>query len=287
MEALAYDYIYAENRALVFLALFVGILVGLLPVFSTGPIKRSAYFCLNAAVGFSLSMTGFIWTALQALATSGLIWLGVCAELFAFLAAGVAFSTLAKGRAVDGFGKKRYAILAFVPLLNFWLLFKPSRDQTQTVRSASASIIVCGVLLAAASKGVQTAADDAVAKNYATPELNSALFQGEVRARGTRFIIDQLVEQFQGTLPKKYSDGLTTLVSVGSTEDTFIYNYQVDSNFEGPLPYESIEYTTSGNCDPNAGVRKFLDVGVKVEHSYVNRSGKFIGSFVVSQSDCE
>lgn len=286
MEALAYDYIQAENRALVFLSLFIGVLAGFLPVFSTEPIKRSAYFCLNAAVAFSLSITGFIWTELQALATSGLIWLGMCAELFAFLAAGTAFSVLAKGRAVDGFGMSRYAILAFVPLLNLWLLFKPSKDLTATVRSASASIIVCGVLLAAASKGVQTATDDAMVKRYSTLELQDALFQGEARARGTKFIIDQLVEQFEGALPKKYSDGFTTLVAVGSTEDTFIYNYQVDTDFLGPIPEESISLVTSGNCDPTGGVRKFLDAGIRLEHSYINRNEEFIGTFYVVKGDC-
>lgn len=95
-----------------------------------------------------------------------------------------------------------------------------------------------------------------------------------------------IAKRFEPTLPKLYQDGTTTIIQVKAIGQTFSYYYELDTNWLGPITDQNIATTRHGNCKPDSGVRKFLNDGARIEHSYVNRNGHFLGSFFVELSNC-
>lgn len=108
----------------------------------------------------------------------------------------------------------------------------------------------------------------------------------EVSNPSLEMSLKQIVSEFEPILPKLYKDGTTTLVAVKAGGRTFTYNYELDTDWMGPITKGNIETTRRSSCNRASGVRPFIDLGARIEHSYVNRDGHFLGSFFVELSDC-
>ncbi len=295
METLAYDYLYLElnmQSLLGLLAIFSGAIFGGFVLHAPKPLRRSPAFFLVALVGLFTALAGFAWTNIEVMASKDLLWVLMANELLVKFAGGVCFVLIAKGRAIDAYGSSRFAFLGFVPLLNLFLIFKPSlnrlpKAQTGLDALAGAPAVVLGIFLLGGIGAVERAVAQNVAKQFDTPKTEEALRVGYLRSLDTQALLDLLVSKFDGTLPKLYSDGTTTLMKVEGTEGTFTYHYQLDTSYNGPLWDEAIANTTQGNCDPNSAVRPIIDMGVRFQHSYENRNGEPLGSFTVDLKDCE
>ncbi|MBY6082077.1 hypothetical protein [Ruegeria arenilitoris] len=295
METLAYDYLYLDpnmQSLLGLLAIFSGAIFGGLVLHAPKPLRRSPAFLLVALVGLVTALAGFAWTNIEVMANNNSLWLLAANELGIKFAGGVCFVLIAKGRAIDAYGSAWYAFLGFVPLINLFLIFKPSlnrlpKEQTGLGALAGVPAVVLGLFLLGGIGAVERAVARSVAQQFDTPRTEEALRVGYLRSLDTEVLLDLLVSQFDGTLPKLYSDGTTTLMKVEGKEGTFTYHYQLDTSYNGPLWDEAIAHTTEGNCDPSGAVRPIIDLGVKIQHTYENRNDQPLGSFIVSLKDCE
>lgn len=110
---------------------FLGFCMPLLFRVERPPMTRLPYFLL-AIVGF---------TAIQFVGEIFLTWLAfslvergfgggafLAGNLIFFVALGAVYGEVAIRRSLDAFGTRRRCFLAMVPLLNFWLVFAPSRE---------------------------------------------------------------------------------------------------------------------------------------------------------------
>jgi hypothetical protein len=98
-------------------------------------IGRGSYFLYTMLIGLFLAIKNIVWvTSALALANNFLSLLVLSDILVLFIAAYLLVIT-AKSRSNDIYGHSRYAILAFIPIGNLWLIFGNSKDKKDTDKS--------------------------------------------------------------------------------------------------------------------------------------------------------
>jgi hypothetical protein len=98
-------------------------------------IGRGSYFLYTMLIGLFLAIKNIVWvTSALALANNFLSLLVLSDILVLFIAAYFLVIT-AKSRSNDIYGHSRYAILAFIPIGNLWLIFGNSKDKKDTDKS--------------------------------------------------------------------------------------------------------------------------------------------------------
>ena len=106
-------------------------------------IGRGSYFFYTMLIGLFLTIKDIVWvTSALALANNFLSLLVLSDFLVLFIAAYM-LVIIAKSRSNDIYGHSRYAILAFIPIGNLWLIFGNSKDKKETDK-----FILNGVLAA-------------------------------------------------------------------------------------------------------------------------------------------
>ena len=130
IEILAYDYLtFAEKNeyySVYFIYLF-SLIFGLVKKVAQ-KMQRATYFLNIALVLFVGSLSQIIWLYSVSAMSGGYLYLLVVLDLVIWAAIGYAFIVITKARSNDAYGHSRLAILGFIPIAGFWLLFTASKD---------------------------------------------------------------------------------------------------------------------------------------------------------------
>ena len=146
----------------------VGAIIAAIFVRSKVEIAREAYFAYSTLILFLVSSVQAVWL-LSIPATEGdYLWVLMAVSFAASIASGYFLCRLAKARSRDAYGNASSAFLAFIPILNFWLLFTRSKDEASTNRTPTIPLVsgglgfVTGFVLLVATVGVNVYIDKQV-----------------------------------------------------------------------------------------------------------------------------
>ncbi|MEO4044418.1 hypothetical protein AAFN47_22690 [Hoeflea sp. CAU 1731] len=209
--------------------------------------------------------------------SGGFLWLLYFVQFISFFIYGFLLAVLAMARSRDIFGHGYGAILAFIPLAGFYLVFARGQDlfserKIMAPRLFSGSMgvvigLVSGVigvtLINSLPERVQRINED----RFSTPDkleqrLDIALLTyGLTRTLG---LVAKGVD-----VPANFEDA-RILIRVEIKSDTLLYIYSVVSD-DGASVEQWRRVLTQGNCN-NGLLRQLFEAGATIEHVFLSRS---------------
>ncbi len=273
-----------QMNAISFGLVILGGLIGGLTYQSAAEIRRAHYFALLGLIFLSVSLVTFGGMAfiVQAL-VGGFFWVVVGAEMLASVVAGFYFGRIAADRSRDAYGHGRMAVLAFIPLANFWLLLTPSKVQTSANRSPTIPLVTGGmgvlsgfVLLAA---GVSVSA---YAQVEGTRRVEEAAAAGVFNVAMLDRILITMAAEVQ---TPNVVDETTTLVRIEAqgSELRFVYTVDPPPDF---LPVSMRMGLLQQNCSFE-GLTGVIEAGAMIRHVFTRKDGSEIGIVEVTKAACD
>ena len=139
LEDLAYSFISlperVQNAAATGLFVLGAVLAGA-TVRSAEKMGRATYFVAHAGIYFAARAFRVHWLLTADAYVGGFLWALFLLEGVVYLGVGYFYAKIAMARSRDAFGHGRMAMLAFVPLANFWLMFAPPKQPPASEPSA-------------------------------------------------------------------------------------------------------------------------------------------------------
>ena len=152
MESAAYSVLYGANEEYSRLYIFLAIIIGaiLTGIFWTekNRINRSTFVLYSGFLVFAGSLSSLPIFALWFAVENDIVWLLLFAQFLIVAIIGAFYTIAAKQRSLDAFDSTRYAILAFFPIINFYLMFKSSKNPNSTITGNIVGISIAGGLFA-------------------------------------------------------------------------------------------------------------------------------------------
>lgn len=170
---------FAAHSFYAYLILIISaILTGILKR-TTQRMPRSTYFLNTALITFVAGASQFMWVSVFDAIVSGYVILIAAADFAVWIGVGYFITIIAKSRSNDAFGHSRFAPAAFIPIVNFVLLLKPSADrlQNQTANSAIVGVpaVFIGFIVLGLGRAAGIEAEKAIERTLAElPHTTSA-----------------------------------------------------------------------------------------------------------------
>jgi hypothetical protein len=222
--------------------------------------------------------------------TGGFLWVFMLVDVVVGLGVGYAFAIIAMARSRDAYGHGRMAVLAFIPIANFWLLLTPSKSNVSANRSPTIPLLtgalgvltgfvllVAGVALGAF---IQVETNRMVAAAENDPAMQQASIDIMLRGEG----LEATLRQMAAEVPSQQVDETTTLLRVLSDGTTLQYVYEVSTNLN-LLPMSVRMGLVQHNCTLDA-LRPVIDAGATIEHVYQRADNSEIGVVTVTRDIC-
>lgn len=256
-----------------------------------GKLKRGAYFAYSGALFLLASVVQFVWLESLAAMAGGYLWTFLLVDVVASVGIGYAFAVIAMARSRDAFDHSRMAVLAFVPLLNFWLLLAPSEHDrpgdgvpTPSIVTGALGVFVGLVLLltgASATAFLKIEGERRIAVAQEDPAQQGAGVAFMIRSNGLEGALELLAADM---VTPAAVDEATTLEQVEARGTLLRYVYSVDTDAQA-LTMSMQNGLIEHNC-VYAGMAPVLDAGATVEHVYLQPGGLEIGKVVVTREKC-
>jgi hypothetical protein len=281
-------------QAIMYGFIALGAIVAALVTRSKAELTRAPFFAYAALVGFLMVTVNIIWLSPDAAITGGYLWLFVAASIAATFLGGFFLCRLAMERSRDAFGYSGGAILAFIPLLNLWLMLKPSQknvsaNRVPTIPLVSGGLgVLTGFVLIAATMGVvfyieaQTRITEQQRQAQTTADADVVEFiTRSVRANGLAMTLERMAAESQ--TPFRI-DNVTTLARIETDGKQLQRTYLVDT--DGMSLSEEVRSGIRSNVCAQAVFAPILEAGGAIKESYVQRDGRAIGSVTVTREEC-
>jgi hypothetical protein len=244
-------------------------------------LTRSHYFLQIAVATFVLGCVQLAWLAYLPALRMGASGLLLLSDLGTNLAYGVYILHIARARSRDGWGDDAAAILAYVPLLNLILLFKPSRAPQS---GASNALVGVALLVLFLTRALGNAIGDEVAHRSAAiaedSAAQSAFHAITLRADGIEKGLDDLIA-VEGA-PLKIGPTLT-LSAVRRQGLQVIYEFSLDEPDATSLDVEYRKSVISSFCD---GLMPYMVLGATGQLHYVRSDGAEVETLDLSVTAC-
>ncbi|QNT69003.1 hypothetical protein [Defluviicoccus vanus] len=116
-----------------------------------GRLQRAPYFALSALLLLASAVVESVQLAQPQMAAAGLLWAILLIDMLRLLVFGFLYGVVAMARSQDAYGTRGYAVLAFAPVANLILLFRPSKDDAAAGGAWAVALrgrrgVVCGLL---------------------------------------------------------------------------------------------------------------------------------------------
>ncbi|WP_417463250.1 hypothetical protein [Kordiimonas sp.] len=254
-------------------------------------LARAPYFVYSGLLFFVTSVTQLVWLGSIPAMIGGYLWVFMLVDVLTSLAVGYGFGVIAMARSRDAYGHGRLAVLAFVPLANFWLLLVPSKTGLSANRPPTAPLlsgglgIATGVVLLFAGLGVAS-----FVRLEGDRMAQGARHDPIIQELGIAFVIqtnglEAALQQMAAEVPSQKVDETTTLLRVEARATTLRYVYQVDTDAQN-LPESVRRGLTKHNCTYDA-MAPVLQAGAAIEHFYGRPDGTELGTVIITQAVCE
>lgn len=279
---------------LVYSIFILGGFAGWLLVPSYRPMQR-APFLLRAALVAMLVLGGqLVWVwAPEAIEQRFMAWLVAWDLVSAFLG-GALMARFAMARSVDVWNAPNRAFIAFLPLLNLWLLLVRSSSResdrpapTRALVSKAASVIggVGLITLAGATPFYVQARIYERMPLIATSESHLELTETLLEYRGLTATLDFMQTQVDGALPV-HVDEWTRMTRIDVEGDTLARTYTVSHSDITQLAASFRDTIDTIVCS-EPSLSALLKAGATIKETYVGTDGRTIGIHRVRMSGCE
>lgn len=267
----------------------VGGLVGSIAGFwLTRPLRRPAYFFWASLLVMAISGSQYWLASGPAAIVAGAAWPLMIKLMLGPVVGGFLIGLLSAARSLDAFGHPKAAPLAFVPLVNLWLVLAPSRtpkerqEDVGPVSGAGVASAFAGVLLLTGANIFGSLLVNDVARAFGEAEgvpLDVSV-QYLVNVRGVNggavFIADL------ATPPYQLSDTLTLSdMEASGSELTTTYTYTGDAPLTEAF-WNEVRYQACSN-ELKAPLVK---AGATVREIYVDGGGRRLWEATVTRQDC-
>jgi len=257
---------------------------------SSAELQRAPYFAFSGALVFIGAASQFVWLGSIPAMAGGFLWVFMLVDVVVSLGVGYAVGVIAMARSRDAYGHARMAFLAFIPFVNFWLLFTPSTNKVSANRTPTIPLLSGAVgvltgfvlLIAGVALGefIRMATSRIVAEAENDPAMQRAGINMMLRGQG----IEETLRQMAAEVPSQRVDETTTLLRVVADGSTLRYVYEVSTNPD-ELPMSMQTDLVLHNCTLEA-LRPVIEAGATVEHVYWRTDGSEIGVVTVTRDIC-
>lgn len=278
-----------EITAINFGLILLGGLIGAAVFSPKFTLRRVSYVWWFVGATLALSVSQFVWVFAAVAANAGLLSPLILLGFGTFFIYGIVIYYGAAARSEHITGDRTMTWMAFVPIANLWLFFKPSgalaREQAPK-RSKAATYILDPILVLAALVilGLVQVLDRVMED---LPVLNeddsAALLQQIIASQTPEESFAQVAQLAQSELPQRI-DEITVLREVRSEGLTLRYIYGIEeqitgfnSNFETQL--------VASICAPEVFASEIARGG-RVIYEYFGPEGQFVNAFEITQDDC-
>ncbi len=183
------------------------------------------------------------------------------------------------------------ALLAFIPIANFWLLMTPSKhaisaNRVPTIPILSGGLgVVTGFILLAATIGVTVYIEEQARQMEQRAQLEPMSQQAGIdfliRSNGLEGTLKLLADESQTPITV---DNVTTLARIEAIGTQLRRTYIVD--FEGMTMTDQFQRGSRNGICAYEPFEPLLRAGATIREIYVERSGREIGAVMVTRQEC-
>jgi hypothetical protein len=291
----------SEDRfqAIVYGCIALGAVLAALATRSKAELARAPFFSYSALVGFCMVAINIIWLSPDAAVTGGYLSLFVATSIGSWIVAGFFHCRFAMARSRDAFGHAGGAILAFIPILNLWLMLKPSMKEMSVNRAPTIPIVsggigvLTGFVLVAATMGVSFYIEeqarikeeqrqvDATSAEVAPSDASLEFVKRSVRSNGVEETLRLMAAEAQTPITV---DEATTLTSIEAINDQLQRTYIVDS--AGVTITDQFRQRIRKNICAWPVFYPILQAGGSIKEVYVEKTGREIGFVTITGEEC-
>lgn len=291
IEIYAFEYLkFAEQNQFYAVILFssFALLFGFL--FSVNlRIQRATYFLYVSFIALCTVLSQFIWYFAYEAIANGYLHIISVLDIAVWAVSAYSAVVVTKARSNDAFGHSRLALLGFIPIANFWLLFTPSKDDNFNKQpwflSGFAAVII-GLPLIVTSKIAELTimhsiearsytVDSEISKEITERYLTYHLETGELK---DAFKYLKSLEDIGSKI-----DEITILQDVKITESTYEIDLLVtDNNIHG-FTKEQLNIWENYVCK---SYKQLIDVGASVIWHYQSDSVPTLALIIGNEDVC-
>ncbi|WP_085850862.1 hypothetical protein [Pacificibacter marinus] len=269
-----------------FALIFIGGLIGARIFKIKTQMRRISYFWSYVLCYIALTALQFGWLLTSYALEAGLLGILGVTLLLIYVAFGAALYYFSAARSNDIDGTTSNAWMAFIPLVNLWLMFK--RGESYKVSRPTLSrfvldpvLLICGIFALSLSSALQIISEDIAEKNASSqrPEFTTAL-------KEKMTLQESLAHEAalsSRELPLRI-DNITVFKSIEADGHTVTMTYDIDrENIE--LRPDFKQMLASEYCAPDM-LETDLQRGAILKLIYTAPSGRTIAQYQITQDDC-
>ena len=294
IEDLAINLFFQEESFLLLIdiGLFVlGAIFAVIVSRSMFEIARAPYFAYSALLYFAVSAVQIVWLQILPAMSGGYVWALFAVSVVASIAAGYFFCLIALARSRDAYGHGRLAFLGFIPIVNFWLLLTPSKNEISANRLAAVPLlsgglgVLTGFVLFAAGTGVASYIEAQGRMMEQQAQTESGAQQIWVRSIIGRQGLEETLRTMAAEAQTPIAiDDVTTLERIEASGAQLRRTYIVD--FEGMTMTEDFRTLSRNSICAWQAFEPILRARGSIREVYVERSGREIGSVLITREEC-
>jgi uncharacterized membrane protein YhaH (DUF805 family) len=252
---------------------------------------RAPYFALSNLLFLFSAAVQLVWLNSIAAMHGGYLWLLMLMEFIAGLAVGFGYGAVAMARSRDAFGSSWQAVLAFIPIANFWLLLSSSKNPSSSNRRPTSWLVsggvgvIFGFILLFAGAAILSYArietERRVANAQSDPANQQVSLDMLIRAVG----VEEAIREMALSVPTpRQIDDITVLIKAEADGAVLRYIYELSREFEAlpvALPMNVIRNTCAGDA-----LLPVIKAGGSIEFVYNSTRGEELGTIRVGREIC-
>lgn len=290
MNLIGADYlsIFEENASIicVFSFVFGAVVAWLIDSFKFR-FSREGFFLHSSGVGLAAVLLSALWVSPLLLISANVVGFVVALTVVGCIFLGAWLAVVGSARSRDAFHSKRWAFLAFLPLINFVLLFLPSRDRSDTDRRSQLSYqkIAIGVVLIFLTTWSSILLGNKIERNFryieSSPEAGAEVIAWQIRRLGLPAAIEILADRHRS--PRRI-DEITELSTVESEGRYLIRNFSILR--EGVALPATFERTVRDAVCQSTQFQPIYAAGGIVRDQYRSSTGEMLSVIEMSAEEC-
>lgn len=291
MENLAYAYIHLDESAMTgigFICLLAGSAINYLANKPSAPVPRSVYFFASGAVFLAASVEGLIWLAAPTAIAADKLFLVVLAEIGGLAVFGYLFGFAATGRSIDAYGTPGKWWLAFVPLANLILLFKPSENKSEKGpgKAQAVALVIGAFAMLAGGRVLSIGIQKTVERNTQlaateNPIVADKLAQASLEHSRLEDLLKGVAQEV--AVPARL-DEITTLTKVSTKGKHIIFYYSL-TGAVASIPDAFATKLQRNFC--SGPMKSFIERGATVTADYHLADGSSLRTISVDAAQCD
>lgn len=246
------------------------------------PLSRSWFYLRLGLATLVLTLGQGLWILYLPALKAGISFALVLADVFSCLLFGAYVGQIARARSLDAYGNGKGAWMAFVPIANLFLLFRPGQPPSPAPGSVGIALlgVALSVFVRLAGTGIEGATATAADQIQNDPQAVAIVQALSVRARGIEVALDDLILAEGAPVA---IDATLTLQSVTRSDLIITYDYVLDEPAATSLDTQYRNYVRDTMC---GGLLPYFQAGAAARIRFARKDGAEIEVLDLSVTGC-